>query len=66
MSVRLPVGFFRREVLTVAPEMLGKVLVRKFCDGITNKFVITEVEARGGLPAMSPNPSCPATASYRS
>lgn len=46
---RLPVDFFRRDVLEVAPDLLGKVLVRRFNDQRTEKYLITEVEAyRGG------------------
>ena len=48
MFTRLPAGFFRRDVLTVAPELLGKHLVRKFDNGTTERFTITEVEAYNG------------------
>ena len=49
MGVRLPHNFFRRDVLDVAPDLLGKILVRRFSDGKTEKYRITEVEAyRGG------------------
>lgn len=49
MSNRLPTSFFRRDVLKVAPELLGKILVRKFSDGQLKRYKITEVEAyRGG------------------
>ncbi|MFW5755538.1 MAG: DNA-3-methyladenine glycosylase [Tangfeifania sp.] len=49
MNTRLPISFYQRDVLKVAPELLGKVLVRKFSDGQTKRFRITEVEAyRGG------------------
>ncbi len=48
MAPRLPAAFFRRDVLAVAPELLGKTLVRKFSNGETEKFVITEVEAYSG------------------
>lgn len=37
-----------RDVLEVAPEMLGKIIVRKFSDNHIEKFVITEVEAYSG------------------
>jgi DNA-3-methyladenine glycosylase len=48
MDCRLPDSFFQRDVLEVAPEMLGKILVRKFSDNHIEKFVITEVEAYSG------------------
>jgi DNA-3-methyladenine glycosylase len=49
MNTRLPTSFFLRDVLEVAPDMLGKILVRNFSDGRTGKYLITEVEAyRGG------------------
>jgi DNA-3-methyladenine glycosylase len=48
MKSRLPSGFFRRDVLTVAPELLGKSLARKFNDGTTVRYIITEVEAYNG------------------
>ncbi|MCL1944026.1 MAG: DNA-3-methyladenine glycosylase [Candidatus Azobacteroides sp.] len=40
--------FFRRDVLEVAPDLLGKYLVRKFKDGRVERFRITEVEAYKG------------------
>ena len=45
MSVRLPADFYRRDVLIVAPELLGKILVRVFSNGDIRKYIITEVEA---------------------
>lgn len=45
MNQRLPADFFQRDVLTVAPELLGKVLVRRFSDGNEERYVVTEVEA---------------------
>ena len=45
---RLDHTFFRRDVLEVAPELLGKFLVRKFDDGRLVKHRITEVEAYRG------------------
>ena len=42
-------NFFTRDVLTVAQEMLGKNLCRRYEDGTVEKYRITEVEAyRGG------------------
>lgn len=45
---RLKRPFYNRDVLVVAPELLGKVLVRKFDNGIISRFVIEEVEAYRG------------------
>ena len=44
----LPTDFFKRDVLTVAPELLGKFLVRRYEDGHTERFQIMEVEAYRG------------------
>lgn len=49
MERRLNTGFFLRDVLEVAPALLGKILVRKFDDGEIRRYIITETEAyRGG------------------
>ncbi len=40
--------FFNRPVLKLAPELLGKYLVRKFPNGKTKAYMITEVEAYDG------------------
>lgn len=45
MNNRLPPEFFRRDVLTVAPELLGKRLVRKYNNDEEIRYVITEAEA---------------------
>ena len=45
---QLTTGFFQRDVLKVAPELLGKVLVRQFDDGHIERYRITEVEAYRG------------------
>lgn len=45
---RLLNSFFQRDVLVVAPELLGKVIVRKFENGTIHRYVITEVEAYRG------------------
>lgn len=45
---RLSTDFFIREVLDVAPELLGKSLVRQFEDGTVCRYRITEVEAYRG------------------
>ena len=48
MKSRLPGGFFQRKVLEVAPELLGKILVRQFDGGLQKRYVINEVEAYSG------------------
>lgn len=49
MQKRLSADFFQRDVLEVAPSLLGKILVRRFDDGRTQRYRITETEAyRGG------------------
>ncbi len=48
MNTRLLPEFFLRDVLEVAPELIGKKLVRCFPDGRTLKYMITEVEAYRG------------------
>ena len=46
---RLPVSFYRRDdVVTVARELLGKVLCSKL-DGTVTKAIITEAEAYAGI-----------------
>jgi len=45
---RLKRPFYNRDVLVVAPELLGKVLVRKFDSGRVSRFIIEEVEAYRG------------------
>ncbi|MBX9940467.1 MAG: DNA-3-methyladenine glycosylase [Candidatus Obscuribacterales bacterium] len=41
----LPSSFFARETITVAPELLGKYLLRRFEPGIELAFPLIEVEA---------------------
>ena len=50
MSVdRLPADFYMQDVLTVAPALLGKTLVRVLPSGENSRHVISETEAyRGG------------------
>ena len=49
MTQRLSPDFYQRDVLKVAPELLGKTLVRQFNKHTISRFKITEVEAyRGG------------------
>jgi len=45
---RLPNSFFTRDVLDVAPDLIGKTLVRKSNQDILQKYIITEVEAYRG------------------
>jgi len=45
MNTRLPADFYLRDVLEVAPELLGKMLVRRFDDGRIERYRITETEA---------------------
>ncbi len=41
--------FFQRDVLKVAPDLLGKIIVRKFDDQTLARYKITEVEAYRGI-----------------
>ncbi len=45
---KLPASFFQRDALEVAPELLGKYLVRKFDSGDIHRFRITDVEVYRG------------------
>jgi DNA-3-methyladenine glycosylase len=45
---KLCTSFFTRDVLQVAPELLGKVIVRNLNNGLMQHFTITEVEAYRG------------------
>ena len=46
---RLPGSFFTRDVLDVAPQLLGKHLVRCLADGTIGKYSISETEAYRGI-----------------
>ncbi len=49
MGLRLDRAFYNRDVLEVAPQLLGQHLVRVGPDGNKSSYVITETEAyRGG------------------
>jgi len=48
-ATRLPLDFFIRDVLDVAPALIGKLLVRQFGDGRIERYRITETEAYRGL-----------------
>lgn len=48
MNKRLTSSFYRQDVLIVAPSLLGKLLVRRFADGVIKRYRITETEAYRG------------------
>jgi DNA-3-methyladenine glycosylase len=48
MKQRLTASFFQNDVLTVAPQLLGKKIVRVFPNGQKSEFLITETEAYRG------------------
>jgi len=49
MAKRLGREFYKRDVLEVAPSLIGKHLVRVWPDGAFSRYVISETEAyRGG------------------
>ncbi len=48
MSSKLSKDFYTIDAVALAKNILGKILVRKFEDGTTLKFKITEVEAYCG------------------
>ena len=45
---RLGLDFFCRDVLKVAPDLIGKKIVRIFENGLKSEFIITETEAYRG------------------
>lgn len=45
---KIPASFFQRDALKVAPELLGKFLVRRFDDGEIRRYRITDVEVYKG------------------
>jgi DNA-3-methyladenine glycosylase len=45
---RLLKDFFCRDVLVVAPQILGQHLVRRYPSGLIEKYIVTEVEAYKG------------------
>jgi DNA-3-methyladenine glycosylase len=47
-GIRLSKDFYTRDVLDVAPDLPGKILVIKLTGGIFERFKITEVEAYRG------------------
>ena len=48
MANILKAEFFNRDVLELAPDLIGKILVRKFDDGRKLRLKITETEAYRG------------------
>ncbi len=48
MSAKLKQAFYRQDVLTLAPALLGKLLCVKMTNGSLQKYAITEVEAYRG------------------
>lgn len=48
MSKKLEEAFFQQDALDVAPQFLGKYLVRKFDDGQIRRYRITDVEVYRG------------------
>lgn len=47
--MRVDSSFFRRDVLDVAPELVGSVLVRQFDDGTISRHIITDIEIYRGV-----------------
>ena len=47
-KMRLPKTYFTNDVLEIAPDLLGKKLVRVFEDGTRKEYFITETEAYRG------------------
>ena len=46
--MKLTADFFENDALWVAENLLGKILVRRFDDGETQRYIITETEAYCG------------------
>ena len=46
--MKLEQSYFKKDVLEVAPDLIGKVLVRQFDDGTIERWRITETEAYRG------------------
>ncbi len=47
-GMRLPREFFIRDVLDVAPELIGKIMVVRLEDDMYGRYMVTEVEAYRG------------------
>jgi len=61
----LPSGFFIRDVLDIAPEILGKILVRTLPDGSEIRLPLTEVEIYRGVEDLACHASKGMTARNR-
>lgn len=48
INIKLQRGFFTRDVLSVAPELIGKVLVVRTSNNVLLRYRITETEAYRG------------------
>ena len=48
LNKRIDHSFFCRDVLKVAPDLVGKILVRRYSDGSEKRWLITETEAYRG------------------
>jgi DNA-3-methyladenine glycosylase len=48
MNERLSPDFFSKDVLEIAPALLGKKLIREYPDGKKSQFIISETEAYRG------------------
>jgi DNA-3-methyladenine glycosylase len=46
--MRLPLSFYERDVLDVAPEIIGKKIIRKTASNLS-EYIITEAEAYHGI-----------------
>ena len=49
IKMKLDAEFFQRDVLEVAPDLVGKILVRQFDNGLVLRSRITETEAYRGM-----------------
>jgi DNA-3-methyladenine glycosylase len=47
-GIRLLRNFYIRDVLEVAPELIGKMLIVRSVEGVYGKYLVTEVEAYRG------------------
>lgn len=57
MTNRLPLNFFLKGALEVAPGLLGKILVRQYDDGRTERYRINETEAYCGIQDLASHAS---------
>lgn len=46
--MKLKITYFQNDVLDIAPDLIGKVLIRRFDDKTTRNYIITETEAYRG------------------